>query len=163
MLDAILRLLPVKALYNIMGFPRAVLVEIGATFIVDFDDVLPKQRSVEVLCLGPGHESLLVVSLIVDAHLAKIFKHHLLPGQLGLRGSTVLATFEAILVFKVLVTVLALPEDVTRSHENLVAKSLVDWVEVLEEIKGLITCRAEPDVVLDSVVWMLNAELRYDE
>ena len=84
MLDAILGLLPVEAFNNIVSFPRAVLVEIGATFVVDFDDVLPEQRPVEVLCLSPGHVSLLVIGLIVDAHLAKIFKHHLLPGQLGL-------------------------------------------------------------------------------
>ena len=61
------------------------------------------------------------------------------------------------------ITILALPEYESRRHQHHVAELLVDVLEVLEEVQCLIVGAAEPNIVLDSIVWPLDVELGHQE
>jgi hypothetical protein len=74
----------------------------------------------------------------------------------------ILSIGEAVFPFEIGLTLLAVPNDVSRRHENTPSKHLVHSREIRNEVQGLVVRLGEPHVILHPVVWSGDIELGDD-
>lgn len=120
------RLFPVETVENFMCSLGAFLVDIRTTFIMDLGHISEEEEAF-----------VLAIDLFMYALLSQIFKNNLLSCELvAVVGGAILSSRKAVGRDEFVTAVLALPVDEVGGHQDLIAKFLVDVLEILDEIKN---------------------------
>ena len=137
-----------------MSSPRAALIDDIVAVLMHIGHVLPPDVSGTIISIG----------LLVKALFSQILEYDVttLDVFIAWLHSTVLAPGEAIILKIFFLTESTLPEHVSGGHEDLVAELLVILLEIRDEIESAVIGGSKPDVILNSIIWLVHDELCHD-
>jgi hypothetical protein len=106
----------------------------------------------------------IIIDSLVQAFLSEILFNDVSASNLIIAwlNGTVLAASIAVIIEVLLFAVSAFPEDEVRSHQNRLSHFLVSDSELLNEVQCSVIRRGVPDIILHSIIRLLQIETSYD-